>query len=84
MAYEQKDNTGALFGAKNKKTEKHPDYTGQALVNGQQMWISGWRKTSEKGTAYLSLKFEIKEETAKTVPQSAPAKNDIEEDDLPF
>ena len=39
--YERKENTGALFNnATNKKTDKHPDYTGNCKVNGKEMKIS--------------------------------------------
>ena len=39
--YEQKDNSGALFSnAENKKTDKHPDYTGNVMLNGKKMRIA--------------------------------------------
>lgn len=56
--YEQKDNTGALFSNKEKKTtEKHPDYTGSVKVNGKEMRIASWITESKSGMKYMSLKF---------------------------
>ena len=56
---ETKDNTGALFTNKNQKTEKHPDYTGSANVNGKMMNISAWVNTAKSsGVKYLRLKFD--------------------------
>ena len=56
--YEQKDNTGALFSNKEKKTtEKHPDYTGNVMVNGKKMRIASWISESKTGMKYMSLKF---------------------------
>jgi len=56
---ERKDNTGALFSNKeNKKTDKHPDYKGRALVNGKQMNMSAWLNTSKAGMKYLSVSFD--------------------------
>ena len=34
MAYETKENTGSLFANGNKKGDKHPDYTGKAMIGG--------------------------------------------------
>ena len=53
------ENTGALFSNKNKKTEKHPDYTGSAMVNGKMMNISAWINTAKTtGVKYMRLKFD--------------------------
>jgi len=56
MSFEQKPNTGALF-KNQKEKENHPDYRGQALVNGKPMEIAAWIKKSKKGTSYMSLVF---------------------------
>ena len=56
---DRKDNTGALFSnAVNKKTDKHPDYKGKALVNGKDMNMSAWINTSKAGMKYLSVSFD--------------------------
>ena len=52
-----KDNSGALFKEEEKKSEKHPDYKGNCLVNGQKMYIAAWVNTAEWGKKYLSLSF---------------------------
>ena len=57
--YQMKENTGSLFSnKKNKKTDKHPDYTGKALVDGKVKSLSAWINTAKSsGKQYLSLKF---------------------------
>ena len=83
-----KNNSGALF-KEEKKSEKHPDYKGDCLVNGQKMYISAWINTAESGKKYMGLSFTApstdanysKDATATPKPEfSKPQAND----DLPF
>lgn len=80
MAYEQRDNSGTL--GKNDKREKstHPEYKGQAIIDGTAYWISAWVKESQYGK-FFSLSFKPKDENP-----SAPSPSGIEEmeDDIPF
>ena len=69
--YQMKENTGSLFSNKeNKKTDKHPDYTGKALVDGKVKSLSAWVNTAKSsGKQYLSLKiydFKPKTDTGHT------------------
>ena len=57
--YQTKENTGALFSnADNKKSDKHPDYTGNCKVGGKLLNISAWINESKAGKKYMSLKFD--------------------------
>ena len=56
MAFDQ-TNRGVLFVKKNKKNEKQPDYDGNINVDGKDYAIAGWKKTSQKGATFLSLKI---------------------------
>ena len=61
--YEQRDNTGTLGKNKNRKTDKHPEYTGSVMVNGVEMWISAWVKENSKdGNKFFSLAFQPKDQ----------------------
>ena len=51
-----KDNSGVLFKAE-KKSDKHPDYTGNCLVSGKKMYIAAWVNESKDGKKYMSLSF---------------------------
>ena len=51
-----KENTGAIF-KNDKKAENHPDWKGKINVNGKEMQIALWQRTSEKGVNYLSAKL---------------------------
>lgn len=93
MAYETKDNTGSLFQNKEKKSDNHPDYSGSMRINGVDMWISGWRKTSGNGTQFLSLAFKPKDGTsARPAPEQkvqefkdeAKRVFDLDGDSVPF
>jgi hypothetical protein len=56
---EQKDFSGVLFQNKNKKEDRHPDYTGKSVVDGIEYSISGCKKTTKNGDPMLSLSFKI-------------------------
>jgi len=47
---------GVLFSAKSKKSEKSPDYDGKININGKDWALAGWKRTSQKGATFLSLK----------------------------
>ena len=50
-------NTGAIFKNDNKKAENHPDYKGKVNVNGKEMEVALWLKTSAKGLKFFSVSF---------------------------
>lgn len=80
--YQQKDGDGVLFQNEQKETEQHPDYRGSIRINGQDYWLSGWKKRSKDGTkTYLSLSARPK--LAKDV-KGAVAHKERDEGPLPF
>lgn len=100
MANQEYDNTnrGALFINNRKDRDSHPDYTGTLNVNGEEFWISGWKKQGRSGT-FLSISVKPKEvkdgfmDQKPTGSAGAPASpsapppgggGDDFEDDIPF
>ena len=71
-------NTGALFKAKEQKTDKHPGYTGTINASGVEYWLSGWVNEDKNGQKYFSLSLKPKDDTPK---KSGPFKP---EEKLPF
>ena len=94
----RKDGTGQLNKNDFKKTENHPDYTGDAVIDGKPKELSAWVKTNVKGEKYLSISIQepYKKEEVKTESIPVRAEQDKlldpvntkqgnnEEDDLPF
>jgi uncharacterized protein (DUF736 family) len=81
------NNRGVLFMNKNKSTDKHPDYRGEAEVNGKKMEMSAWIKNSKTGETFMSLQF--KEPFKKTEEKGGWGKKpthqvDLADDDVPF
>ena len=62
MAEKQFDNElrGALFRNDRKKTDKHPDFTGNVQVEGVEYWMSAWTKQGAKGS-FLSVSLQLKQ-----------------------
>ena len=79
MAYEQRDNSGALFKNEGDRLKENgPLYSGTCMVGGAEYFFDAWLKTSEKGTKWMSFAFKAKD---KAKP-AKPAKQD--EDDVPW
>ena len=57
---ERKDNSGVLFNNDRKTKDSQPDFSGNALINGVDIYISALKKNGAKGE-YFSLAFKVKE-----------------------
>jgi len=64
-------NRGALFKNNDKTEETHPDYRGRLNVDGVDLWLSAWLKTSKNGMKYMSLS--VKPQNADTAQSKKPA-----------
>lgn len=86
MAYEQKDNSGALFRNDRKESENHPDYKGDAKISGTAYWVSGWiNEKKGDGSKYLKLSYKPKDQpTAAEARKPAAAADDEFGDEIPF
>jgi uncharacterized protein (DUF736 family) len=93
---ETRINTGAIFKNDNKKAENHPDYKGKVNVNGKDMEVALWLKTSAKGVKFMSASFsepfvknepQIKNNEPQingTLKQTIIHESNFDNDDLPF
>ena len=64
--YQQRDNNGSLFkndrkDPKNPADEKKPDYTGEAIINGEPMRLSAWIKNGKNNSKFMSIAFSPKD-----------------------
>ena len=71
-------NRGVLFKAKDRKSDKHPEYTGSMNVDGADHWLSAWVNESKAGQKYFSLSIKPKDE-----PKAPPKSEDFDEE-IPF
>ena len=73
----KRDMSGTIGKNDRKTKDSHPTHSGSAMIGNTEYWISGWVKTSDRGS-FLSIAFKAKEEQAPI--EAAPEFND----DLPF
>jgi len=77
-------NRGALFKAE-KKSEKHPDYTGKINIGGNDHYLSAWIKESKAGNKFMSLSLgDAVEQKTQSKQQQKQQGADLYEDDIPF
>jgi len=81
MAFEQKDNSGAVFVNDRKDQDTHPDRTGTAKIDGTDYWVNGWLRKTKDGKPYLALSFRSKQEQQAT--SNKPRADDFN-DAIPF
>jgi hypothetical protein len=53
-------NRGVLFREEKKSKPEDRDYSGSINIGGTEYWLSGWVKTSKKGSKFLSLSIKPK------------------------
>jgi hypothetical protein len=80
--------TGALFKVRERKSDKHPLYTGSCEINGQKLWISAWVKQSKNGESFMSLAFKPADEQRASAQASGESTKPTFErrvdDEIPF
>ena len=82
MAFEQKDNSGAIFKNKNPKNEKSPPLSGKAMIAGVEYWVSAWSKTDKNGEKWISFAVNpMNPPLSQTQTSNAV---DLDEDSIPF
>jgi hypothetical protein len=68
MSYQLKEGQGSLFKNVNKKAPAQPDWTGNVMINGQEMRLAAWVKEGKSGK-FFSLQLS-ENEKAKEQPTS--------------
>jgi hypothetical protein len=81
--YERKEGQGSIFGNKNKTTDSHPDFTGEALWRGETIRIALWKKRDKNDKTWLSVKLSEEYKKPEAEQASKPSRPAID-DDLPF
>ena len=82
MAFDQKDNSGAIFKNKNPKNEKSPPLSGKAMIGGVEYWVSAWSKTDKNGEKWIS--FAVNPMNPSNVQKQPDPVVDLDEDSIPF
>lgn len=75
-------NSGVLFKNDKDGNEKRPDYTGEINVDGKDLRLAAWIKTSAKGNKFMSLRVSEKEERRDSQPVSNT--DDFDSEEVPF
>lgn len=84
MAFEMKDNTFTLFDNDKKGNDRAPDYRGRGLINGEEVKVAVWKRTGKTGVEYLSGTVEKTEKTAEVSTTTEPAKELLDDQQIPF
>ena len=86
MEYEQKDNEGSAFRAKEKKEDWHDDWSGKIMVDGSMYWIGWTDRVSASGTEWKKIKVRPMDEnyTPKAPSDNGATPRATEGTDIPF
>ena len=83
--YQNKDMSGSVFKNTYKKLDKHPDYTGNAKIDGVDYKIAMWIKVKKDGTKYFSCSFQKADSVRPNGGQRQDTSSfDLDDDSIPF
>ena len=80
-------NRGQIWPNEDKtaETPKWADFKGTLDVDGQEYWVSAWKRKPDANPKAPSLSFSIKKKEAKQAPQAEPAQGGGDGfDSIPF
>lgn len=90
MAYDN-TNSGIMARNENRKTDKHPEFSGSINVEGTDYWLSAWVNEGKpggkmEGKKYFSIKLSRKDGGGTTTGRSSNPKDydGIYSEDIPF
>lgn len=88
MSYDN-NNKGAIWGNDRKQNDNHPDFKGQATINGVEYWVSAWKRKPDASPSSPALSFSVqpKEQAfndGKKKVQKAIDTGFCEDPDIPF
>jgi len=55
----ERNNEGAIWGNTRKEKDTHPDFTGNAVVDGVEYKIAAWKRRPDANPKAPSLKFKF-------------------------
>ena len=79
-------NRGALFRVEERKSDRHPEYSGSINVEGTEYYLDAWVNVAKSGRKYFSLSVKPKgpaKEAPRTPQQRQQPQADLD-DDIPF
>lgn len=76
-------NSGILSKNQKRKSDKHPEYTGSAEIDGVEYWLGAWVNESDKGK-YFKISFTRKEEQSQQQSASSQRRREPDDDEVPF
>lgn len=84
-----KDNEGAIWKNEKRTTDRHPHFTGNAVINGVEYWVSAWKRDEDAKPNAPALKFSLRPKEQRTDSERSqdaqrPAGGDDFSDDVPF
>lgn len=85
MAEYDNNMRGVLFVNDKGDNPNRPDYTGNCEIDGKKYRISSWKKTSQKGTTFLSMSLELDDGSRQSAqPQQPQQSGGLDDDSIPF
>ena len=82
------DNRGAVWRNEKKTTEKHPDFTGKATIDGVDYYVSAWRRGPDDNPKAPALRFSVTPVAEVATREIQQAKtmvaDDFDQDSIPF
>jgi hypothetical protein len=84
------DNRGAIWKNEKKATDRHPDFTGKATIDGVDYYVSAWKRGPDDNPKAPALRFtvtpvaDVAQKGIQQAKQVMQAEDDFEGDSIPF
>lgn len=72
----EKDNRGAIWGNTRKQKDAHPDFTGNAMIDGVEYNVAAWKRRPNANPKAPSLSFKF-EKAQTDIEEEIPNADDL-------